>query len=142
MVGHVEAIEARLKIFTELSYKDVWVEPNASFFHIGNLPQAGNNATDVETGSELDAVRLCTHRRYSRPLEDSKLFSAWLLGRSIADLGFDRVDISGCHLADGHHLAVLNSPQTEWACDIAILVKGYRTDHAFIFDRLAFLDEL
>ena len=46
------------------------------------------------------------------------------------------------HLGNGGDLAVLDAPQAERPGDVAVLVERDRADHAFILDRLSFLDEL
>src|SRR5205823_5713536 len=54
----------------------------------------------------------------------------------------DRIDLFSRHFADRRHFAALNAPQAERSGDIAILIEGDWSDHAFVFDRLALFDEL
>ena len=57
VVGHVEAVEAGRGIVGHGGGGGIEVEAAAVALHVGDLPEAGDDAADVETGGEGDAFR-------------------------------------------------------------------------------------
>ena len=57
VVGHVEAVEAGLGIVGQWPPRPVGIEGAAVALHVGDLPQAGDDAADLEIGRQPDTGR-------------------------------------------------------------------------------------
>ena len=62
MVGHVESVEARSGVFEQSRRSRLPVELIAIALHIGDLPEAGDNAAQIESRRKRDAIRRVGHR--------------------------------------------------------------------------------
>src|SRR5207237_7545744 len=69
VVGHVEAVEARLRIVGHVGRRLAEVDPAAVLLHIGDLPKTGYDAADFKPWRELDAVGTTAH---ACPVEDER----------------------------------------------------------------------
>ena len=56
MIGHVEGVEAGGRIVGQRSRTLLRVERTAVAFHVGHLPQAGDDARDLQSRRELRAL--------------------------------------------------------------------------------------
>ena len=105
VVGHVEGIEARSGVFEHCRRSRLPVERRAVALHIGDLPEAGHNAADLESGRKRDTIRRVGHRRPYKSQAARASPPLWL-----GDLRLQRVDVVGAHFPDRRHLAVRDLP--------------------------------
>ena len=63
VVGHVERVEARAGVFEHGRRSRLRVEELAAALHVGDLPEAADNARDVESRRKRDAIGRVGHRR-------------------------------------------------------------------------------
>ena len=63
VVGHVERVEARTGVFEHGRRSRLRVEELAAALHVGDLPEAADNAGDVESRRKRDAIGRVGHRR-------------------------------------------------------------------------------
>jgi hypothetical protein len=63
MVGHVEAVEARSRIFRHGRGSGIPVEQRAAAFHVGHLPEAGDDPADLEARCKGGTVGACDGHR-------------------------------------------------------------------------------
>ena len=121
VVGHVEAVEAGRGVVGQCGGALLRVERAAVTLHVGHLPQAGDQARDLQARRQQRARCWAAH---------------------FGNLRLHRHHVFHRHLADGDDFTVGDAPGAERADDVAVLVELHRADDAHIAHRLLLLDQL